>query len=120
MTVPMGGIVAVSDPDGCMKLGEGWADANLGGKFVVGATPGVQSKWPFNAEGGTEAITIQGKNIPVPTVNIARPLSASLPGVGYSFDSMFNTVTFSPKPAAPINTLPPFKALYFCVRVAPK
>jgi hypothetical protein len=117
IAVPRGGIVAFSDPNGCVKLGKGWADAGLGGKFLVGATSGDNAKWPVNTEGGAETYTLQAGDIPAAKLNLARGLSGGASGAGLNFNSYFDTVKFDPSASNPIKILPPFKALYFCTRV---
>lgn len=111
IAVPRGGIVALSDPDGCGKLGKRWADAGLGGKFLVGATSG--DKYRANSEGGAEEYILKAELPPIK--NNSQVLSATRSGVGINFKTG-DTLTFDAPVRSVVNILPPYRALYFCKR----
>jgi hypothetical protein len=50
--VPTRAVIAFDDPGACSNLGDGWEDAGLEGRFIVGAdkldgAPG--GKWPYRS-----------------------------------------------------------------------
>lgn len=124
--IPPGGIVAVDDPRGCDNLGDGWENAHFGGKFIAGADAST-----FRTTGGATNYTLTGNNLPELNLIWRRLLSGNdrtfraVEGIVFGAQqSDQNPETSKPTPAGkaapdPINTLPPYIALYYCKRTGP-
>ncbi|WP_222326227.1 hypothetical protein [Rhizobium leguminosarum] len=123
LLLPKGSVVAVDNADGCEKLGAGWADARLGGRFIIGA----DTTYSLTSTGGALNYTLQGENMP--ELNLNWRLGQV--GAGNAFRAV-EGLTFGPpvgpqpnnppgpagsKTPQPIPTLPPYVSLYFCKRV---
>ncbi|MDW9473625.1 hypothetical protein GOD64_12880 [Sinorhizobium medicae] len=123
LLLPKGSVVAVDNPGGCEKLGTGWADARLGGRFIIGA----DDTFTFTSTGGAATYALRGENMPELNLNWRLGLLGN--------DRAFRAIeglTFGPssgpqpnnppgaagtKTPQPIPTLPPYVSLYFCKKV---
>ncbi|TPM56494.1 hypothetical protein FJ959_15660 [Mesorhizobium sp. B2-2-4] len=121
--LPHGAIVAMNDPGGCTKLGEGWADAHLDGKFIQGANSET-----FRKTGGAPTYVLAGENIP--EINLIwrhlnsgevsgfRAVEGLVFGAAQDLDKSTPNVPQGAGQSQPkaIDTIPPYVSLYFCER----
>jgi hypothetical protein len=116
--VPANAILAFDDPAGCAKLGDGWEDAGLEGKFILAA--GKSSpRWAYRVPGGNDKFELTQNNLPVTYYTIASINSGPnkvydyIVGVSTNKKPDGNYIEVGQKSPVPID-MPPYIPLWLC------
>jgi hypothetical protein len=126
--LPPSAVIAFDDPGACSNLGDGWKDAELEGRFIVGADNKLDGKWSYRSHQETDSIQLRPENLPRLYYLIEHRQEARGSGEDFTFiksvkttkvDKDNATVTQQEadenkvEPSA-IKVIPPYMALHFC------
>jgi hypothetical protein len=132
-SAPVGGlppraVIAFDDPGACSNLGDGWKDAELEGRFIVGADNKLDGKWSYRSHQETDSIQLRPENLPRLYYLIEHRQEAKGSGVEFHFIKSVKTTRVRKDDATvaqqeadenkedpiAIKVIPPYMALHFC------